>query len=47
LSHQTFIVSLQAVVHANGGAREDIVEVLPGIGGFVLTAMSASALNAA
>lgn len=44
MSHQIFIVSLHAAVQDDDAVREDIAEMLHGIGGFVLMAAGASAL---
>jgi hypothetical protein len=44
MSHQIFLVSVHTSVQDDDGVRDDIAEILSGIGGFVLMAVGASAL---
>lgn len=44
MSHQIFLVSLHAAAQDDDAVRDDIAEMLHGVGGFVLMAAGASAL---
>jgi hypothetical protein len=47
MAHQIFLVSLQASHCENDAMREDLAELIHGVGGFVLMAAGAEALIAA